>query len=307
MDISIIFNQLIILFLMIGLGYLLNKTKIMTKEFNAQVTKLILNVTTPALILDSVLSGESSLSGKTVFVSFAVAGAMYLLLPFFAKLITFVLRAPLHQRGIYDFASIYSNVGFMGFPLIAAILGPDALLLTAIFNIIFNLSVYSVGAMIICQNNQQGTSFSLKKLLSPGILFSVLAILFYLLKISLPDTLCTVIHNVGSLTSPLAMMVIGSTLACMKFVDMINDIRVYIHTLLRQFLLPLLLWPLMKLVITDSLLLTVTFIMFIMPVGNTSVLFATEYKQDPNLAAKCVFISTLFCIITIPLLVYLFL
>lgn len=305
MDISIIFNQLIILFLIMSLGYLLNKIQIMTKDFNAQVTKLILNVTTPALILDSVLGDETTLTSHTVYVTFIAAILMYLLLPVFAKLITWILRVPKQQRGIYDFVSIYANVGFMGFPLIAAILGPDALLLTAIFNIVFNLSAYSVGAMIMCRHsgNVQSKSFSIKNILSPGILFSILAIIFYLAKISLPATICSVIKSVGSLTSPLAMMVIGSTLATMSLKDMLSDIRVYLHMIIRQFLMPLLCWPVMKLLIHDSLLLTVTFIMLIMPVGNTSVLFATQYGQDETLAAKCVFITTICCIITIPLLI----
>lgn len=303
MDISIIFSQLLILFIIMALGYLLNKIGLMTKTFNAQLTKLILNVTTPALILDSVLGEDTTLSGKTVLITFIVGAGMYLILPVFAKLITLLLRTPKEQRGIYDFISIYANVGFMGFPLVAAILGPDALLLTAIFNIVFNLSVYSVGIMIICQNSDRKERFSPKKIFTPGILFSILAVFLYLFHVSFPQTICTVIKNVGSLTSTLAMLVIGSTLATMSLKDMFTDVRVYAHMIVRQLLLPLLCWPLMKLLIHDNLLLTVTFIMLIMPVGNTSVLFATEYGQDQTLAAKSVFITTVCCIITIPLLV----
>lgn len=305
MDISIIFSQLMILFSIMALGYILNKIGLMNREFNGQLTKLILNVTTPALILDSVLGEDTTLSNRTVLITFLVSAAMYLLLPVFAKLITLLIRAPKKQRGIYDFMSIYANVGFMGFPLVNAILGPNALLLTAIFNIMFNLSVYSVGPLILCSQDpkSQTEKFSLKKILSPGISFSVAAVIFYLCHISLPDSVCTIIKNVGSLTSTLAMLVIGSTLAGIRFKDMFSDWRIYAHMVLRQILLPLALWPLMKLAISDSLLLTVTFIMLIMPVGNTSVLFATEYHQDEALAAKGVFITTVFCIATIPLLV----
>lgn len=302
MNISVIINQLIILFLIIFLGYLLQKTAIMTETFNKQLTRLVLQVTMPALILSSVLDDSATLSSHTVLITFAVAIVMYLLLPFAARLITLLLRAPGQQAGIYDFAGIYSNVGFMGFPLISAILGPDAVLLTAIFNIIFNLSAYTIGILIICRGSSHRETLSPKKLLTPGILLSVLAIVIYLTHIRLPQTLCSVIDSVGSLTSPLAMLLIGATLATMPVREMLNEKRVYLFLILRQIVLPLLCWPVMKLFIHDKLLLTVSFIMLIVPVANTCVLFATNYDLDTKLAAKCVFLTTLFCIVTIPVL-----
>lgn len=302
MEISVIVNQLLILFSMILLGYILFKTGIMSVSFNKQLSRFILNVTTPAMILSSVMDEETTLSTKTVMITFVVAIAMYLILPLLAKLITFIVRAPKQQAGIYDFVGIYGNIGFMGFPLISAILGPNALLLTAIFNIIFNFSAYSVGILIITKGSGRDEKMSFEKLRSPGIILSVLAVIVYLLHISFPQTIITVTTNVGSLTPPLAMMMIGSTLATMPVKEMITEKRMYLFLVLRQILVPLLCWPVMKLLIHDTLLLTVTFIMLIVPVGNTSVLFATNYDLDTKLAAKAVFITTLFCVATIPLM-----
>lgn len=302
MNLSVITNQLIVLFLIILLGYLLYKTGIMTESFNKQLTKLVLHVTMPALILDSVLDDAASLPPQTVAAAFAVAIVMYLLLPPVSHLITLILRAPAGQAGIYDFAGIYGNVGFMGFPLISAILGPDALLVTAIFNIVFNLSAYTIGVLIISRGASRREKLSPKKLLSPGILLSVLAIIVYLMHIRLPQTVCSAIGSIGSLTSPLAMMLIGATLATMPVKEMLNEKRTYVFLLLRQIILPLLCWPLMKLLIHDTLLLTVSFIMLSVPVANTCVLFATNYDLDTKIAAKCVFVTTLLCVLTIPLL-----
>lgn len=302
MNLSIITNQLIVLFLIILLGYLLYKTGIMTESFNKQLTKLVLHVTMPALILDSVLDDAASLPPKTVAAAFAVAIVMYLLLPPVSHLITLILRAPAQQMGIYDFAGIYGNVGFMGFPLISAILGPDALLVTAIFNIVFNLSAYTIGVLIISRGASHKERLSPKKLLSPGILLSVLAIVVYLMHIRLPQTICSAIGSIGSLTSPLAMMLIGATLATMPVKEMLNEKRTYVFLLLRQIILPLLCWPIMKFLIHDTLLLTVSFIMLSVPVANTCVLFATNYDLDTKIAAKCVFVTTLLCVLTIPVL-----
>lgn len=287
---------------MIFLGYILFKTGVMTLEFNKQLTHFMLNVTVPALILSSVMDDKTSLDTKTVLITFVVAIAMYLVLPLLAKIITFLIRTPKQQAGIYEFASIYGNVGFMGFPLISSILGADAMLLTAIFNIIFNFSAYSIGILIITKGSDKNETISLKKFLSPGIILSILAVIVYLLHIPFPQTIVTVTTNIGSLTSPLAMMLIGSTLATMPAKEMITEKRMYLFLMLRQILLPIFCWPIMRLLIHDSLLLTVSFIMLIVPVGNTTVLFATAYDLDTKLAAKSVFITTLFCILTIPLL-----
>lgn len=302
MDISVIINQLLILFLMILLGYILHKTNIMTVEFNKQLTRFMLNVTLPALILSSVMDDETSLPTKTVFITFFVAIVMYLLLPFVAKLIALIIRAPKEQTGIYEFSGIYGNVGFMGFPLISSILGADAMLLTAIFNIIFNLSAYTIGVITITKESGHKEEISFKKLLTPGILLSVAAVFIYLLHIPFPQTIVSVTTSIGSLTSPLAMMMIGATLATMPVKEMINETRTYLFLVLRQILFPLICWPVLKFFIHDTLLLTVTFIMLIVPVANTSVLFATAYDLDTKLAAKCVFITTLFCVVTIPMM-----
>lgn len=302
MQISVIINQLLILFLMILLGYILHKVHIMTAEFNKQLTRLMLNVTLPALILSSVMDDETTLPTRTVFITFLVAIVIYFILPLVAKLIAIIIRAPKEQSGIYEFAGIYGNVGFMGFPLISSILGADAMLLTAIFNIIFNLSAYTMGVIIITKGSGHKEEISLKKLLDPGILLSVSAIFVYLLHIPFPQPIVSVTTSIGSMTSPLAMMMIGATLATMPAKEMVNEMRTYLFLLLRQILFPLICWPVLRFFIHDTLLLTVTFIMLIVPVANTSVLFATNYDLDTKLAAKCVFITTLFCVVTIPMM-----
>ena len=97
MNISVIINQLLLLFLIIFLGYILQKASIMTESFNKQLTKLILQVTMPALILSSVLDESATLSGHTILITFAVAILMYLLLPPAAFVINFLMRTPKEQ------------------------------------------------------------------------------------------------------------------------------------------------------------------------------------------------------------------
>ena len=304
MDIMVLLNQMIILFLLMFLGFFLSKTGIMTDHFNKQLTKLILDITTPCLILSSVLDGSSSLTPAEIATAFLTALVLYLILPLISRLITIIIRAPKEQQGIYDFLGTYANIGYMGFPIIASLFGSSALLYTAIFNIIFNLSAFSVGVLMISRGSSHEATFSPKKLVSPGVLLSAVSIVIYLCGIHFPDPVTSAITSVGQLTTPLAMMMIGATLATMNIREVLTEKRVYAYTLLRQVILPLLIWPLMKLVLHDELLLSVCFVLFIMPAGNISVLFATNYNLDAKLAAKAVFVTTLLSIITVPLLLY---
>lgn len=305
MSISIVLNQLIILFILMALGFLLYRIHMMPRDFNRQLTKLLLNVTMPALIINSVLTVEEKASGKTVLFILFLAIIMYLLLPVLGMLLAKILFVPKKQLGLYIFMTVFSNVGFMGFPLINALLGNEAVFYTALFNIIFNLSAFSYGILLVNYGTQNPVRLNFRLLLSPGILLSLLAVVIYFINIPFPESVREAIGSVGSLTTPLAMLLIGASLSSMNLKEVFSDWRIYPYTLLKQFVLPLSLFPLLKLFIHDELLLGVTLIMLSVPVANTAVLFATEYQADEKLAARTVFITTLSSLISIPVVIML--
>ncbi len=305
MNIAVIINQLIQLFLLILLGYLLYKAGLFDRSSNQKLTKLVLQVTMPCMVLDSVLRQTGERDIRTVGFVFLIAVIYYLAMPFVGYLLCILLRLPKKSRGVYLFMAVFENIGFMGIPLINAIYGPKGVLYTAVINIIFNLAAFGYGPWMISIGTDTATRFSMRDVLSPGSLLSLLAILVYFTGIQLPSTLTGPIGSVGAMTTPLAMMLIGSTLATMKLGQVFRDIHVYPYILVRQVVLPLLVFPALKLIIRDEMVLGVFFILFIMPAASNCVLFATNYHNDEALAARTVFISTLLCIVTIPLLVIL--
>ena len=122
------------------------------------------------------------------------------------------------------------------------------------------------------------------------------------MNIPFPQDIRAVVSSVGGITTPLAMILIGATLATMELKSIFSDWHVYFYSLVKQVFVPLLLWPVLKLCISDEFILSVVYILILMPVANTSVLFATEYGGDEKLAAKTVFITTVMSIVTVPLL-----
>ncbi len=303
MDIFVIVKQLVQLFLMLFLGYFLCKAGIFDRHTNQKMTKLCLYVTTPCLILTSVLQQEGTPDYHLVALTFAVAFGYYIVMPFIGWLMTVVLRLPKKNRGLYIFMSVFENTGFMGIPLISAIYGSVGVVYTAIFNVAFNLSAFSYGPAVLNIGMNRSSKTSLKEVLSPGTVLSLLTIVIYVTGVRLPSIVTGVVSSVGAVTSPMAMMLTGAALALMDIRTVFTDIHVYPFLAVRQFIFPLLVFPLFALLIKDPVLLGVSFIMTIMPCASNCVLFATNYDNDEELAARTVFISTMLSLISIPLLV----
>ena len=307
MDIQVILMQMVQLFLVIGLGYFLFKVKILDVELNKRLTTLLLTVTTPTLIISSVLSTTEYLPFTDILFVFLVGILVYIVLPILGWILVKIMRIPLPQQGLYIFMTVFSNIGFMGFPVMKAIFGNDAVFYTAIFNMLFNLLVFSVGTGIMGYGTGRKMNFNPKDLLSPGVIASLVALVIYMAKIQFPNVISSTITMIGDITTPIAMLIIGSTLANIPLKEVFSELRIYPYTFIKQVIIPVLAYPVLRLFIQDPLILGVTLIMISMPVANSAVLFATEYDGDVSLAAKAVFMTTLLSIVTIPLIVSLFL
>ena len=303
MEIEIILHQMLQLFIIMFLGYALHKVKLIDHDFIKKLTKLLLNVTLPATIFSSVLQQESERDMGAVGEVFLIGVAVYVVLPVVSLLAVKLMRLPKKDRSLYAFMMTYSNIGFMGFPLMDALYGQTAVFYAAIINIIFNISVFTCGVLMMNAGKDGGnTKLKWRNLLSPGVSVSTLSVAVYLLNISFPEDIKSVVSSVGNITTPLAMILIGATLATMDVKSIFNDWHVYFYSAVKQIVIPLLFWPALKFLIHDPFILAVVFILILMPVANTSVLFATEYDGDEKLAAKTIFITTVMSIVTVPLL-----
>ena len=137
MNVSVILSQMTQLFLLIFLGFFLYKVHILSKPLNQGLTKLILHVTLPAMIFSSVLEQADRPPLSEVLSVFVIAAVLNFLLPFFCLLIVKLLRFPYKEQGLYAFMAAFSNIGFMGFPVLNALYGEIGLFYGGIFNIIF--------------------------------------------------------------------------------------------------------------------------------------------------------------------------
>lgn len=311
-DMTVLVNQLIQLFLIICVGYLLFKVNILNETANKNLNGLVLNVTLPLLTISSVLKMENRPDSSTIFSLFTVSIAFYLLMPVLAFIIVKIMQKTMHiakaRQGVYMFMLVFSNVGFMGMPVLQAACGENgntALFYAAVLNIFFNIATFTYGVIMIGYGETVKTTLKLKSIFSPGIICSVLAVVIFAINIHFPETLENVISTIGNLTSPLAMLLVGSTLASLKLSEVFNEWRVYVFSVIKQFILPILLYPVFRICISDDLLFNVMFIEFLMPVANIALIIATEYELDYKFVSKTIFISTVMSLISIPFVLYL--
>lgn len=321
MDISVILEQLIRLFLILCVGALLAKLGILDQHTKQKLTKLMLLVTTPLMILDAFndrlqLVENSETGGTTLGVGylFGISVGFYLLLILMAVLLTFVMRIPKQTGNLYTFMTVFGNVGFMGFPVALAVCGSEGLFYAAILNCVFNILIYTVGVILISAGNMDENDERKspllrmqpkKLLLTPGVLCCAVAVLLFSLKIQLPSLLADTFDTLGGLTSPLAMLVVGANLAGMPMRKMLTDLRLNLYTLIRQFVVPVLMWLVIRQIVSHETLASVLLLMAAMPIANTTALFATEYKSDEVLASQAIFVTTLCSLVSLPLIVWL--
>ncbi len=305
MDINILINQMAGLFLVMFLGYLLFKIKLVDDTFSKGLTSLIINVTMPCLLISSVMETTERQPVSNVLLILLVAFALYFVIfPIVGIIIAKMLRVKPNQEGMYMFMTSFSNIGFMGFPIISAVAGPVGLFYATIFNMVFNLGIFTIGIWLVSYGKKEGVKFSPRKLLSPGFLGACFALLVYFLNLELPIFLNTAIDLVGDITSPAAMLVTGFTLAKMDIKNVFNDWRIYVWLAIKQIALPLILWIPFTMLFENETIRYVSLVLAGMPVANMAVLYATTYGSDEELAARSVFITTLFSLITVPLCVW---
>ena len=186
----------------------------------------------------------------------------------------------------------------MGYPVSLALFGKESLFYVSLINLPFGILVFTIG--IFMMRPDLARNPDLKKIINPGLVASVLGLFLFIIGFTIPSPLSDAFSLLGSVTTPVAMIIIGALLATMPIGSMLGDIRIGVVSLSRLLVIPLLFWLVARIFITDPIILGVSVLLAAMPVAANSVLIAEEYGVNSELASKGVFISTLLSIITIP-------
>ncbi len=298
--------QIISLFVIVLVGYAMSKYKMLGEDAKVYFTRLVINISLPAQIVKAFVVNQGIVSNLEVIAVFGITVLAYAVYAVLGFIFNFVVRVPKGKRGTYLFMMMFGNVGFMGFPLIEAIYGEEALIYAVIFNVIFNLIVYSVGILMIGKR-EDGMKINPKKLLNMPLISAFVSIALYFAKIQLPEVIVNSLDFLGNVTTPVAMLILGITLAEMPLKELFDEWRIYLFTAVKLLIMPAVVIFLIRFLPVPSELVKGTIIILsAMPVATNATMLAIEYEGDMELTSKGIFFTTLLCMLSIPVVQMLF-
>lgn len=297
-----LFKQVLIILLLISLGYLSYKTKIITKQGNKQLSNLILLVVTPCVILNSYQIEYKPQLVNGLLISILMAFISHIIGIIIAK--CFIRNDKDSNKPIEHFSLIYSNCGFMALPLIGSIFGNLGIFYATAYITIFNIFTWTHGVILLSQDKQK---INIKKLVvSPAIISILVGLILFFMQIKLPFVISKTVEYMSSLNTPLAMLVVGVYIAQVNLKEIFTTLRFYYLSFLKLFLIPFLMLLILKIFkLNDTLALT-NLIAISCPTAGSTLLFATRYKHNPSHASQIITATTLISVISLPILVYIY-
>lgn len=290
-------------------GYILRRTKLLPEKSSGMLAVLLLYVSQPFLMMSSIFNKRfeaSMLANFGWIILFAVI--LQLLVYFFARLV-FARDGDMAAKRAATASSYLGNVGFMGIPVMQMLFpdNADLILYTVIYNIAFNAMAWTLGVFAV--TGERHSVKPLKILLNPPTIAVIIALPFFFCNVSIPEQVMTPVTYLGEMTLPLSMIILGIRLADMKPRSLVDNWRVYVACGIKLVVSPLLSLGVLLLVNLvfplDRFVIIALFIIAAMPTASSALNFAEMYGGDRETAAAVTLMSTLLCILTIPILMLL--
>ena len=293
----------------IVLGYILQVKGWFGDDFGPNLSRLIMNVALPASIFVSVMKYLTldkliSLSGGLLYTFVA-----FILGYIVAYIAVVVFKVRPGRRGTMINTFVNANTIFIGLPLNVALFGDQALPYFLIYYITNTISTWTLGVYLMTSDSKSGQSkktskFDWKKLLPAPLVGFLVALLFLILRISIPDFATNTLTYVGNIVTPLSLIYIGIVLAKAG----LNTIRFdkdTIVTLVGRFILaPLIMLLVLKFFAPNMV--TAEFKTFMIQSATPALavlpILASQGKGDVEFSTNVVTLSTVLFIVVIPIL-----
>ena len=293
-------------FIMILPGYILTKMAIINKNHTEGFSNIITYVTYPCLVINAMqMEFSMQILNNCKYVVLIFIGVV-LVAMIISKILTTVIKLPVSQSGIMAFMMLFGNTGFLGLPVLNGLLGKEAVFYGALCDSSFDLLLFTVGITLIRKaaagEDKMGFWNTMKGIINPCFIGVVIGFVFYVCRITLPPIIGGPVEMVGAVTSPLAMMIVGSHLARISFKEMFSNKLAYLVCLLKLLVAPAVALILVKLIIGSGTLFGAVIVLeAAMPCAMLCVILSERYKADVEFATKGVMLTTILCLITIPI------
>lgn len=303
MSTSVVVQQMSVIMILVVIGFVLCKKKVMDKTFSQKVSVIIMDICNPAMILTAVLSGNASAGHDEMLKAILVGFLFYLVLIALGFLMPVLLRADISEKRFYNVMTVYTNIGFIGIPVARAILPENAILPVIICNVIFSLLFYTHGIVVLSGGK---SGMSLKNILSPGTIMAVVALLICWFDYKPPVIISSCAAYIGNATVFLSMALLGAAIARSKLAEGLLNTRIWAFVVIRLVVFPLAVFMTLKAIGCDDDMCLGFSLMAMMPIGNLSLIQSEKMGADTGLLSRAIAVTTLVSMFTITGLMILF-
>lgn len=292
-------EQVLILFLLMVVGFVCNKAKILSKEANKRISDLVVILVAPCVIIQSF---ERDYDAKLLWgigISVIIAAVIHILMIAISHFV-FAKESDI-QRRVLRFGAVFSNAGFVALPLQSALLGAEGTLYGASYLVVFNIVLWSYG--IYEMSGDKANITAGKIILSPGIVSVTVGIILFLFSVKLPNAVNSAIGYIAALNVPLPMIIVGYYIAETNIFDALKDLKCVKCMFMRLIVFPFLSFLVLYLCGVRGIMLSAAVIATSAPVGATTTMFSERFGADTSLSAKLVSVSTLISTVTMPVII----
>ena len=301
-------KQVIMLYIIASVGFISDKTGIFPEKTAKKCTDILFYVITPAKILESFLNlpySDSALKG--LFICIGLGLLMHSVAAFGANFL--FKKSSWDDKTVLQYACIYGNCGYMGLPLVEAVLGSEGVFYCSAIIISFQIFTFTHGVWLInkgkdAAKTKRSISSLIKSLiLNPGVLPVFIGLPLFIFKINLPEVISSPVSSIAALNSPLAMLIFGTYLANTNFKAFYKQWKIGLVGIFKLILLPAVMFAIVKLTGLTGAVASTLIMAAATPPANNTVMFAAKYERNTSLASQTVAILSLVSIITLPVII----
>lgn len=299
----LLLEQMVILFLLMAVGFYCYKKEIITDESSKKISAIVVNIANPAMVLSGSMS-EDKIAGRELLMMAGIVVAIYASLLVLAMIVPGLLRIDKKSRGAYQAMTVFTNIGFMGFPVVSALYGSGALLYAALFTIPYNILIYTYGVTVMSTEEKaegEKKKIPLNRIFNMGVIACFITIIIYLLDLQVLTFIKSTVTHLSNLTAPLSMMVIGASLATINLKKLFTDVKLLLFSAVKLLVIPVLGVLIIRQFVSNDVICGVCMVMLATPVGSMTAMLAQQYDGDYEMASKGVALTTVLSVVTMPL------
>lgn len=300
MNFQVIATTMTALFVIVIAGFISRRIALIDEIFSKKLSTFVINLTCPALIIASTMGDV--MPERDHIPQLLIASVLtYVVLISLAYILPWCMRVRRDLWGMYRFMLTYSNVGFIGYPVVASIFGPEAVFYASILNVANTITVFIWGVMFISGESMK-EGFKWKLFYSPAMIATYLSIILVCTGLHTPKFIAQPFTLLGNMTVPASLIVIGSSMAAIPARKMVGTPHIFLMCFLKLLILPLTIYHLFRAIGIDPHIAAINMIIIAMPVASLGTMFCVKMGKDETTMSQGTFWTTLLATASIPLL-----